>query len=171
MGSTVRTDPARTAALALAVAAACGGASTGGPPPEENGGAPPERPRVTIALRFEEAPDDPTGAAPRTRVSVAVIARGEPTRTTEVALVAGACSHAWPGHAILLRARCTWADRREEITVAQRGDQLLIRTAAGNEQRIGLPESALVDVLQPETMPTEGGTGGVFINPEPIREH
>jgi hypothetical protein len=163
--------PARTdlGTAALLVLAACGGGASSLPPPEEPAG-PPERPQVTIALRFEEAPDDAASGEPRTRVVLARIIRGEDTQTTEVAVVAGACSHAWPGRGVLLRARCSWASAREEIVVSQDDDEIVARAGESTEVRVELPENALVEVLQPDTMPTEGtGTPpSIMVQPEAI---
>ena len=162
----------KTRSLALvALLVGCGGATTHAHPAgdDEDAGV-PETPQVTIALRFEEAPDDASGT-PRTRVVLARIVRGEGTDTHEIVVAPGACSHAWPERGTLIHARCTWAEARDEIVVSRQGNEILARAASGTEVRVDIPAGAHLEVLQPATMPT-AGTGTpptIIVQPDAIR--
>jgi hypothetical protein len=143
----------RVATLALVVVAACAGAR---PEPEEPEEAEP--PRVAVALRFTDAPDDADGS-PRTGVMLVRIVEDGPQETVDLGAYRGACSHA-AADPFLIRASCWWAGSTAVLTVAREHDELIVRRSVEGEEleevtRLALPEDARLEVIGPETFPVD----------------
>ncbi len=138
------------AVLASATIAACGGSAPQGET------TPDERPRLTVALRFEEAPD--RDGDPTTQVVLVAIHPDRDTQTVAIDRATGACHFIRPDDQALLAAECAWGPIETRIWVEHHGDELVaVRVGRGEMPRevarLTVPRDAAIEVLQPDTLP------------------
>lgn len=143
--------------LALLLLAGCGGAT-----PQAEEPTPEERPRLAIAIRFEEASEAADGA-PRTALVLARVYPDRDAETAPIGVVPGACHHVRPEDDMLLRVECSWGPQESQAWVSRQRDELVVTLVDGSQSqrlprealRVTVPEGADVETIQPQTMPLE----------------
>ena len=113
--------------------------------PEE----PREPPRVAVAIRLEEAPDEATDGVemPASRASLVLIHDAGQTERHDLGTYLGACSPRPPERGELARVECWWAGAGEHI-VARRGAQHVVVMVTPQDETAG-PGDAVVRARVP----------------------